>query len=86
MFMTRELGEWPDEVSKRLGHESVGSTLDTNSHLLPQRGKEIASEFDRPVEKRRAGEVQKRRLADPGLTLAAPALRRSPGGGPPPRR
>jgi hypothetical protein len=28
--------------------------LDTYSHLLPQRGKEIASEFDRLVEKRRA--------------------------------
>jgi integrase len=50
----RELGEWPDEVSKRLGHESVGFTLDTYSHLLPQRGKEIAIEFDRLVEKRRA--------------------------------
>ena len=49
-----ELGEWPDEVSKRLGHESVGFTLDTYSHLLPQRGKEIACEFDRLVEKRRA--------------------------------
>jgi integrase len=50
----RELGEWPDEVSKRLGHESVGFTLDVYGHLLPRRGKEIAVEFDRLVEKRRA--------------------------------
>src|SRR5262249_18503905 len=33
----RELGEWSDEVSKRLGHESTAFTLDTNGHLLPQR-------------------------------------------------
>jgi integrase len=50
----RELGEWPDEVSKRLGHESVAFTLDTYGHLLPKRGKEIAASFDRLARKRRA--------------------------------
>lgn len=50
----RELGEWPDEVSKRLGHESVAFTLDTYGHLLPQRGKDIATAFDRLVRERRA--------------------------------
>jgi integrase len=50
----RELGEWPDEVSKRLGHESVAFTVDTYGHLLPHRGKEVASGFDRLVRQRRA--------------------------------
>ena len=48
----RELGEWVDEVSKRLGHESTAFTLDTYGHLLPQRGKEIATAFDRLVRER----------------------------------
>ncbi len=54
MIGLRGLGEWPDEVSKRLGHESVAFTLDTYGHLLPQRGKDIATAFDRLVRERRA--------------------------------
>jgi hypothetical protein len=34
--------------------EAVAFTLDTYGHLLPQRGKEIATEFDRLLERRRA--------------------------------
>jgi integrase len=49
----RELGEWPDEVSKRLGHTSVAFTLDTYGHLLPQRGREAAEAFDRLLADRR---------------------------------
>lgn len=51
----RELGEWPDEVSKRLGHTSVAFTVDTYSHLLPKRGKEIAAGFDSLLRGRRVG-------------------------------
>jgi hypothetical protein len=41
-------------VSKRLGDESVGFTLDTYGHLLPQDGKGVATAFDRLVRERRA--------------------------------
>jgi integrase len=43
----RELGEWPDETSARLGHSSVAFTLETYGHLLPARGRAIAAAFDR---------------------------------------
>jgi integrase len=43
----RELGEWPDETSARLGHSSVAFTLDTYGHLLPKRGVQVAAAFDR---------------------------------------
>jgi len=43
----RELGEWPDETSKRLGHASTAFTLDTYGHLLPARGRTVAAAFDR---------------------------------------
>ncbi len=46
----RELGEWPDETSARLGHSSVAFTLETYGHLLPKRGKDIAAAFDRLLE------------------------------------
>lgn len=49
----REQGEWPDEVSRRLGHTSVAFTLDTYNHLLPERGHEVAAAFDRVLERRR---------------------------------
>ncbi len=49
----RELGEWPDEVSQRLGHTSVAFTLDTYSHLLPQRGRAVAEGFGRLLRPRR---------------------------------
>jgi integrase len=55
----RELGESPDEVSKRLGHESTAFTLDTYGHLLPHRGKDVATGFDRLVRKRGKGDGQK---------------------------
>jgi integrase len=53
------LGESPDEVSKRLGHESTAFTLDTYDHLLPHRGKDVATGFDRLVRKRGKGDSQK---------------------------
>src|SRR5215472_15176673 len=43
----RELGEWPDETSARLGHASTAFTLDTYGHLLPARGRTVAAAFDR---------------------------------------
>jgi integrase len=46
----RELGEWPDETSARLGHSSVAFTLETYGHLLPKRGKAVAVAFDRLLE------------------------------------
>ena len=49
----RELNESPDEVSKRLGHESTAFTLDTYGHLLPERGAAVAGAFDRLLVKRR---------------------------------
>jgi hypothetical protein len=55
----RELGEGLDEVSKRLGHESTAFTLDTYGHLLPQRGREVASAFDLLLRKRGDGAASK---------------------------
>lgn len=54
----RELSEWPDEVSKRLGHTPVAFTLDTYGHLLPKRGKEIAASFDSLLRGRREAVVR----------------------------
>lgn len=48
----RELGEWPDEVSRRLGHTSVAFTLDTYGHLLPARNRTLADAFDRLLQER----------------------------------
>jgi integrase len=50
----RELGEWPDECSRRLGHSSVAFTLETYGHLLPERGQNIAAAFDRLIAERRS--------------------------------
>lgn len=41
------LGVHPKVVSERLGHTTVGFTLDTYSHLLPSMQAEAASEVDR---------------------------------------
>jgi integrase len=49
----RELGEWPDETSRRLGHASTAFTLDTYGHLLPARGRTVAAAFDRLLTERR---------------------------------
>lgn len=49
----RELGEWPDECSRRLGHSSVAFTLETYGHLVPKRGESIAAAFDRLLAERR---------------------------------
>lgn len=49
----RELGEWPDETSARLGHASVAFTLETYGDLVPRRGQSIALAFDQLLEKRR---------------------------------
>lgn len=54
----RELGEWPDETSKRLGHTSVAFTLDTYGHLLPARGKTVAEAFDRLLQTRLEGQIR----------------------------
>ena len=51
----RELGEWPDEVSKRLGHTSVAFTLDTYGHLLPARGAAVAAAWDQLLRSRLEG-------------------------------
>jgi integrase len=56
----RELGEAIDEVSKRLGHESTAFTLDIYGHLLPQRGRDVATAFDRLVRDRSTTKDQER--------------------------
>ena len=48
----RELGEWPDECSRRLGHSSVAFTLETYGHLC-KGGESIAAAFDRLLAERR---------------------------------
>jgi integrase len=50
----RELGEWPDEVSARLGHSSVAFTLETYGHLIPARGRAVAAGFDQLLRARTA--------------------------------
>ena len=54
MIGLRELGEWPDEYSRRLGQSSVAFTLETYGHLLPERGQNIAAAFDRLIAERRS--------------------------------
>jgi len=49
----RELGEWADECSRRLGHTSVAFTLETYGHLVPKRGENIAAAFDSLLAERR---------------------------------
>jgi hypothetical protein len=61
----RELGEAIDEVSKRLGHESTAFTLDTYSHLLPQRGRDVAVAFDKLVKERHDVAAKKAPQAHP---------------------
>ena len=39
-------GVHPKIVSERLGHASIGITLDTCSHVLPDMQEEAASAFD----------------------------------------
>ncbi len=61
----RELGEWPDECSRRLGHSSVAFTLETYGHLVPRRGVSIAGAFDELLRRRR-DDHDARRLATVG--------------------
>lgn len=68
----RELGEAIDEVSKRLGHESTAFTLDIYGHLLPQRGRDVATAFDRLVRER------SREAGNEGDTGAAPTRPKRP--------
>ena len=35
------------EISERLGHESVKTTLDTYSHLYPDKDKQLANELNK---------------------------------------
>ncbi len=39
-------GVHPKIVSERLGHANIGITLDTYSHVLPNRQEEAARELD----------------------------------------
>lgn len=48
------LGVHPKVVSERLGHTTVGFTLDTYSHLLPSMQAEAASEVDRALRRDRS--------------------------------
>ena len=42
-----EMGFSPLEISNRLGHESVKTTLDTYSHLYPDKDRQLADRLDR---------------------------------------
>lgn len=45
--MLIEMGFDPLEIADRLGHESVKTTLDTYSHLYPDKDKKLASELNK---------------------------------------
>ena len=42
-----EMGFSPLEISNRLGHESVKTTLDTYSHLYPDKDRQLADRLDK---------------------------------------
>lgn len=44
--MLIELGFTPLEIAERLGHESVKTTLDTNSHLYPDKDQKLAARLN----------------------------------------
>ncbi|MCD8295043.1 MAG: site-specific integrase [Clostridia bacterium] len=45
--MLIDMGVQPLEIAERLGHESVKTTLDTYSHLYPEKDTELASNLDK---------------------------------------
>jgi len=45
--MLIELGFTPLEIAERLGHESIKTTLDTYSHLYPNKQTKLAERLDR---------------------------------------
>ena len=55
-------GVHPKIVSERLGHASIGITLDTYSHVLPAMQQEAAAAFDELFPEARSREL---RDADP---------------------
>ena len=48
----------PQGVSKRLGHTSIGTTLDTYSHVMPGMQKEAAEKIDAGLRAALAGSRQ----------------------------
>jgi integrase len=48
-------GVHPKVVSKRLGHASIGITLDTHSHVMPGMQEEAAEKIDAGLRKALAG-------------------------------
>ncbi len=45
----------PEVVSERLGHASIGITLDTYSHVMPDMHEEAAEKMDAGMRKALAG-------------------------------
>ena len=48
-------GVHPKVVSERLGHASIGITLDTYSHVMPGMQEEVAEEIDAGLREALAG-------------------------------
>ena len=48
-------GVHPKVVSERLGHASIGITLDTYSHVMPRMQEEAAEKIDAGLRKALAG-------------------------------
>lgn len=44
--MLIELGVTPLEIAERLGHESIKTTLDTYSHLYPDKDQKLADRLN----------------------------------------
>ncbi|EOS39365.1 hypothetical protein C808_01786 [Lachnospiraceae bacterium M18-1] len=45
-MLTIEMGFAPLEIADRLGHESVKTTLDTYSHLYPNKDQQLADQLN----------------------------------------
>ncbi len=45
--MLIEMGFTPLQIAERLGHESVKTTLDTYSHLYPDKDQQLANALDK---------------------------------------
>lgn len=45
--MLIEMGFTPLQIAERLGHESVKITLDTYSHLYPDKDQQLANALDK---------------------------------------
>lgn len=69
--MLIKMGKPVEEISRRIGHESIKTTWDTYSHLYPGSDKELAKDIEMLIQKEK--EENKEEIVEPEAKHAAPA-------------